>query len=205
MNPYSPYDYLAFVLPGGAVLFTAIYGWFGWPWKEPGATALVGLAAASFVIGNLLAAIGNWMEPLLTGKLPGKRPNGLWGQFAKRDRHPGEEAALLTEFLQRYGQKVTLEQGYRRAQTELRGLGKADTLDTATSRIGFYRGMASGMLVSVIIEALLAIRWHTHLPVALWVPLMSFSLLLFAYRYRHFWRLYGDYVIRDFRLLPPRN
>src|SRR5438309_9158796 len=117
MNQYSPYDYLAFVLPGGLVLFTAVYGWYGWPWKEPGATALVGLLAASFVVGNALSGLANFIEPMLLGSRPGKRPDGLWGQFAKGDRHEGEQQEFLGELQSRYGAKVPVERGYRQAQS----------------------------------------------------------------------------------------
>ena len=204
MNPYSAYDYLAFVLPGGTVLMTAIYGWYGWPWKEPGASALVGLLAASFVIGNALAGLGNFLEPAILFDRPGKRPDGLWGQFALGDRYDGQKDDFLATLRTRYGSAVSLEAGYRLAVSEVRQQGKGDVLDTITSRIGFYRGMVMGMLTAIGIEAGLAIEWHTQLPPRLWIPILGSTMVLFAYRYRHFWRLYGDYVIRGFRLLPPK-
>ena len=103
MGPFTLYEYLTFIVPGGSVLFVAIYGWYGWPWHDPGATALIGIIAAGFVVGNLLSAIGTWLEPLLTGGHPGGRPNGLWGQFGAGDKYSGRQSEFGKLFQERYG------------------------------------------------------------------------------------------------------
>jgi hypothetical protein len=205
VNPYSVYDYLTFILPGGMLLFVSGYGWFGWPWHEPGATALVGLIAAAFVIGNALAACATWIEPVFLGRRPGSRPDGLWGQFGERDRYAGRRDEIAGVFKNRY--KEDLPAAYRLAQTELRDLGKAIDLDRLNSQIGFYRGMAVASAVSFAIEVAYVVFWHSHLPTALWLGVFAILTCLFTYRFQRFWKWFGDYVIRAVMILerPPSN
>ena len=195
MGPYTVYDYLTFILPGSMVLFTAVYGWFGWPWHEPGATALVGLLAAAFIVGNALAAIGTWIEPLLLGSAPGGVPNGLWGQFAAGDRYEGQRARIQNVFEARY-HEPDLAKSYRLAQAELRTLGKADDLSRISSQLGFYRGMAVASVVCFLVEVAYVCVWSSHLPTALWLSIFGILTALSIYRFRRFWRWFGDYVIR---------
>lgn len=194
MGPYTFYDYLTFILPGGTLLFTAVYAWFGWPWSEPGATALVGLLAATFVIGNAISGVATWVEPVFIGQWPGSKPDGLWGQFASGDRYGGRQNEIAATLKKRYGQD-DLTTNYRLAQTELRTT-SVDDLTRLNSQIGFYRGMAIACLGSLVLELALYVWWHTHLPVVLWSIIFAVAALLFIYRYRRFWRWYGDYVIR---------
>ena len=42
---------------------------------------------------------------------------------------------------------------------------------------------------------------HDALPVVPWTIIFIGAAVLFAYRYRRFWRRFGDYVIRGFRTL----
>ena len=194
MIPYSIYDYLSFIIPGGMILFTAVYGWFGWPWHEPGGTALVGIVAAAFVIGNAVAALASWVEPIFLGSIPGTRPDGLWGQFAKGDRYEDRRSEVEAVFRRRYDDN--LDHSYRLAQVDLRNLGKSGDLDRINSQIGFYRGMAVASGVSLLIEVTYVTAWHSHLPSALWMAIFAVLSLLSIYRYRRFWRYFGDYVIR---------
>ena len=194
MNPYSVYDYLTFIMPGTSVLFVAFYGWFGWPWAQPGASVLVGIIAAGFIAGNAVSALATWLEPMLLGGRPGSHTDGLWGQFAAGDRYADRKDEIEAVFKTRYG--CSLNAAYRQAQTELRDLGKADGLDRINQQLGFYRGMAVAAVCSLIIEIVLDLAWHTHLPPGLWIPIFLVTTWLFAYRFRRFWRWYGDYVIR---------
>lgn len=204
MGPYSIYEYLTFILPGASMLFVSFFGWLGWHWKEPGGTALVGIIAASFIAGNALSAFATWLEPLLLGGRPGSIPNGLWGQFAPGDRYAGRRDELLLVLRERYGE-VSLEDGYALARTEVRASAEGGGLEKLNQQIGFYRGMTVAAVVGLLIEVAFAAGWHTHLPPGLWIPVLGASVVLFSYRYRRFWRWYGDYVLRVVRLLPPRN
>src|SRR6266545_8309707 len=103
MWPPSIYDSLSFVLPGGTVLFTSVYGWNGWPYPEPGATAAIGILAAAFVVGHLNAALAAFLEPLAWRHRPGQRMSSTWGLFgpggvytaAEQDTVEAEMAAKL--------------------------------------------------------------------------------------------------------------
>ncbi|MHB1973169.1 MAG: hypothetical protein ACYCR4_02630 [Acidimicrobiales bacterium] len=201
MIPYSIYDYLTFIFPGLTVLFASSYGWFGWPWHEPGGATLVGIIAAGFIVGNVVTAAGSWLEPSFLGHLPGTTPDVLWGQFAKGDRHEGEKVAFEAVVKRRYGEGISLTAGYRLAQRELRNSNAGDDLKMLTQQIGFYRGMTVASLIALLIEAALASGWHTHLFPGIWLPVFATSTALFAYRFRRFWRWYGDTVLRGLQLL----
>jgi len=71
-----------------------------------------------------------------------------------------------------------------------------DDLDRINSQIGFYRGMAVASAIAFITECVYVIVWHSHLPTALWLAIFGILTVLSAYRFRRFWRWFGDYVIR---------
>ena len=202
MGPYSAYEYLTFVMPGATVLFVAIYGWFGWPWKEPGGTLLVGILAACFLVGNALSAIATWLEPTLLGRRPGSAPDGLWGQFGRRDRHHGDQNTYQDLFRERYGSEIDMRRGYSLARTEVSRSVEGAGLERLNQQIGFYRGMTVACLVAFVLEGTLAAAWHSRLDPAIWMPTLAGGTVLFGYRFRRFWRWYGDYVLRVIRLLP---
>jgi len=207
MGPYSIYDYLTFIFPGATVLLVTEYGWFGWRWHDPGGTALVGILAAAFVVGNVIAGISTWIEPVFFHGRPGSNPDGLWGQFGRNDRHASQRDAIEALFHARYGSN-NLANGYALARTEVRNSAlHGEGLKTLNQQIGFYRGMTVAALAAAILEIAFAIGWHTHLFPGVWIPVLLGSFLVFLYRYRRFWRWYGDYVIRVIQLLqaaPPR-
>jgi hypothetical protein len=91
---------------------------------------------------------------------------------------------------------------YNLAYTELQQAGKDHQLKVMNQQIGFYRNMSFACLLAAGMVAYLAIGGHTHLP---WLPWAAFFLVtaaLFAYRYRRFWRNFGDNVVRGIRALP---
>jgi hypothetical protein len=203
MGPFSLYEYLSYILPGSTVLFVAAYGWYGWPYKEPGATALLGLIAASFIIGTAVHTVGTYLvEPVILGSRPGARPDSLWGQFGQDDRHYGEQEAFEALFRDRYGADTSLAAGFALARTEVqKSPGSGDGLDTLNQQIGFSRGMATGCLTGLAIECVLAGFGRTHLLPGLWIPTLAVTTWLFAYRLRRFWRWYGDYVLRSIKVI----
>jgi hypothetical protein len=71
MDRYSAYEFLAYLLPGGVVVFASWIGLQGWPTTEPGATSLVFLLAGSFFVGQAVAAVASLLEPVLWGHPPG--------------------------------------------------------------------------------------------------------------------------------------
>ena len=202
MGPYSAYEYLTFILPGATVLFVSVYGWFGWPWKEPGASVLVGLVAACFLVGNAVSALATWLQPALLGDRPGSVANSLWGQFGEGEPSAGQQQRIEEMLRARYGD-VSLQEGYGLARTEVAASPQGSALDRLNQQIGFYRGMTISCVIALAIEVVLAIGWHTHLPPGLWLPIFAGTSLMFGYRFRRFWRWYADYVLRTTRLLPP--
>ena len=136
----SLYDHLAFVVPGATILFVAIYGYAGWPWDEPGAAGALGLVVASFVVGYVNAAIGNWVEPSFLGGRPGGRSDPLWGTLSGASHYDQAEKDAAERLLRnRYGD-VPLHLGYRLAYTELQQRGKDGALQLMNQHLGFTRG-----------------------------------------------------------------
>lgn len=202
MWPPSIYDSLSFVLPGGTVLFTTVYGWNGWPYPEPGATAAIGLLAAAFVVGHLNAALAAFLELLAWRHRPGQPMSSTWGLFgpggvytaAEQDAIKAEMAAKL-ERQERF--QVLFNLGY----TTLQHAGKDEQLKIFNQQLGFYRNMSTATAVSAVATCAYAIAGRDWLPAAIWAPIYVVATLLFAYRYRRFWRRFADAVIRGIRTL----
>jgi hypothetical protein len=206
VTPYSPYRWLAFVIPGGVILFAFFYGWNGWPFPEPGATALVGILAAAFAVGAANAGAANWVEPVLWLHRPGSGQDPSWGLFGTGCPYEERERAVIeAELRSRYGAEASFRTGYNLAYTELQHGGKADRLNQLNEEIGFYRNMTTACIASAVVIGVYTIVWDRRaLPPVLWIPLFVAMAILFGYRYRRFWRRFGDYVIRGFRTLPGR-
>lgn len=192
----SLYDYLAFVIPGATILFVAVYGYYGWPWGSPGTTATLGLIAGSFVVGYVNAALGNWIEPLLLGNRPGGRADPLWGTLGASSHYNETQKSDYSKRLQdRYG-TTTDRAGYSLAYTELQQRNLDGRLQLMNQHIGFTRGMATACATALLIDAGLAATSGSHLPLALWAPVLTLSAAAFVARYRRFWRRFGDNVLR---------
>jgi hypothetical protein len=203
VNPFSAYEWLSFLIPGGVFLFAAFYGWKGWPYPEPGAAVLTGILAASFAVGHAVAAVASWLEPVIWLHLPGTRQNPEWGMFGSGGTYDDAERVLVVADLRvRYGD-VDFRTGYNLAYTELRQAGNDAALAIVNQQIGFYRNMSMSAAAGTLIVVGYWAVGRDALPVA-WALFLGTAAILFAYRYRRFWRRFGDEVIRGFRTLPPR-
>jgi hypothetical protein len=201
MSGYRPYDFLSFVLPGGTLLFFAFYGWFGWPWPEPGGVALVGILAAAFIAGHAIAGISSWLEPLAWGRRPGAAPDPEWGMFSGSSVYSKNDKQVIEGELQsRYGD-VDFRTGYNLAYSEVDKAGYGPMLETLNERIGFYRNMTTAAIFGCLIVVGYNIEGRHALPTRWWLPIATVGGFLFFGRYRRFWRRFGDRVIRAFRLI----
>lgn len=205
MTPtYAAYEFLSLVIPGGLLLAAAVYGWDGWRYDEPGATALVGILAASYVVGQANAAIANLLEPVLWLRRPGSRQDPTWGMFGPKGTYSEQDREhILGQLRARYGD-VDFPRGYNLAYTELYQLGKDEQLKLANQSIGFLRNMTCACVIATCLVGAYAAAGREALPAAIWIPIGVAASVLFAYRYRRFWRRFGDYVIRGFSVLPAR-
>jgi hypothetical protein len=199
------YDYVSFVVPGALILFTAVYGYDGWTRAEPGATGMIGLLAAAFVVGHVNAVAGNWLEPIFLGGRPGAPTDRLWGTLGSHSQYSAADRAIFETMLTaRYG-PVELAMAFRLGQTELQQTGHDGPLKLALQHLGFYRGMVSASLIAVVIDVGLAIGSGTELPLLLWTPVMAVVGAACVVRYRRFWRQFGDHLLRGVASLPPRK
>ena len=192
----SLYDYLAFVVPGATILFVAVYGYDGWPRGEPGGAGTLGLVAASFVVGYINAAIGNWLEPVLLGGRPGAWPSSLWGTLRGPSRYDEADRAVIERALMNRYPGVSPEVAFRLAYTELQQSGRDGPLKLMNQHLGFTRGMATASLVGLTLNVGFALTAGTRLPILIWGPVLALGAFAFIARYRRFWRHFGDHVLR---------
>ena len=197
MEQLTLYDYLTFVLPGGVVIAAVTIGYRGWPWARPDAASLVLLTAAAFVVGYAVSAVANVFEPLFLGSLPGSHPDQLWGTLAGSSRLTEAEKALYRETLHtRYGVVLDDAACYRRGVAELRQKQLVPMLATINQHLGFARGMAIASALSTISLVVCAGLGHHHVTLAFWVPVGAVATALFVFRFRRFWRWFGESVLR---------
>lgn len=200
MDRFSPYEYLGFVVPGGLVCVVAFYGAYGWPYDEPGATYLVGILAAAFVVGHLVAGLANFVAPVLWGRWPWDEPRSHDGAFDRNQYlHGYDKSKVLAVFEERVGPRPDLDRAFKAAAKRMHAGARAKRLDIFNQQIGFYRNTATACLISLalIIVFELAEPTARNLPAPLWAPVFAVSTAVFARRYRRFWRLYGREVWLD--------
>jgi hypothetical protein len=204
--PFSPYEYFSYFFPGVTVFGAFWLSTLGFPSKEPGAAAALAVVGIAFVAGHVVAAIAAWFEPVLWGHMPGGRPDPQWGMFGRRGTYVEADRASITEDLgARYGSKP-FGVAYNLAYTELQQAGKDAQLKVMNQQIGFYLNMAFASALAGMIIATESIGGSGFVPALPWVPFFGLAAWMFIYRYRRFWRYFGDNVIRGFRgLLPTRN
>jgi hypothetical protein len=203
MDRFSPYEYLAYLLPGGVVVFAAWIAVAGWPASEPGATGLVVLLSAAFVVGHGIASVASWLEPLAWGHLPGQRANPLWGLFGHRGRYPDDERkAIEADFQSRIrSQSASFEILYGLGYTKLQQLKLDAHLQVLNQQIGFSRNTATACIVAVAVHGVYLAMGEAVLPAWPWLLLYTAGLVLFTARYRRFWVHFADAVVRGVRLL----
>lgn len=150
------------------------------------------------MVGHVLAAFANWLEPVWWGQRPGGVVATTQGLFGRRGLYNSREEkeiedAVVRAFPQLDGTQNRFRAAYTRAQTGPLG-GK---IQTFVDQIGFYRSMATSTALGVPIVAAYCLSSRDHLPCALWIPALGIATLAFVLRYRRFWIRTGDYIVRD--------
>lgn len=200
MERFSAYEYLGFVVPGGLVCVVAFYGGYGWPYDEPGATYLVGIVAAAFVVGHLVAGLANLVCGLAWRRLPWHEPDSYEGAFKKGQYLEGRtEADVLATFKERVGDHRDLNRSFKAAAKIMHVEGRANRLDVFNQQIGFYRNTATACGICLLLVVGYEVQAATiaPLPAPIWAPVFIVSVLVFTRRYRRFWKLYGREVWLD--------
>jgi hypothetical protein len=203
MDRYSAYEFLAYLLPGGAVIFAAWVGAEGWPSAEPGPTGLIFILAASFFVGQAVAAMASWLEPVLWGHQPYTPRDPTWGLFGEGRRYEdAERDDLLTELRSHVGSgDADFAGAYRLGYTRLQQAGHDGHLRVLNQQIAFHRNSALSMLSAAVIHVGLLLAGQASSP-SWWAALYCAAAIIFAGRYRRFYVEFGDNVIRGIRLLP---
>lgn len=199
MNLYSAYEYLSFILPGAVLLFASFFGYNGWHWKEPGGTALVGILAACYLVGQANAAIAQYGQPLLWGRRPSNKAQSDWGMFGPHGTFPTADRPDIEATLGRvYGHRP-FQQTFAEALADMRRTGNDKFIDLLNAQIGLYRNLTSATLLSTIIVTYYNLSSRRNLPALPWIPIFVVVTILFANRYRHFWRRFGAHVVNMVR------
>lgn len=197
IDKLSTYDIMAIVLPGLLVVVVGFYGWFGWPYPEPGAAYLAGMVAASFLAGHLVAGLSRLLQPWLFCRLSAVPSS--WGLVG--DPRLGEPD--LTQLLRGLGEDTTalddeskrrrrLEVALARVRSDNRSNGH---LQAMNSQIGFHRNASAGCAVSAIIVIAYSALGRAHLPGVLGATVLLVAAILLAIGLRHYWVLYGEELI----------
>lgn len=93
----------------------------------------------------------------------------------------------------RYGSKP-FRIAYNLAFTELHQAGKDAQLKVMNQQIGFYRNMAFASALAGVSIAGESVHGSSLVPAVPWVPFFGLTTWMFIYRYRRFWRYFGDNV-----------
>lgn len=203
MDRFSPYEYLAFLLPGGLLTMAAWIAMGGSVLPDPGAGLLAILLGVAFVIGHAVASIASWLEPVAWGHRPGQRPDPLWGAFGEGRRYTeADRPRLEGEFRDRFGVPDGLPTLYALGYTRLQQLKLDGHLQVLNQQIGFYRNTAAACLLAAGLHLCVRIREIGSNDVLL-LAAYAAGLALFTARYRRFWTYFSDAVIRGVRLIEP--
>lgn len=197
-QPFTLYDYLSFVLPGGLVTATALWGWCHCPTEDPGAAVAVGLVAIAFVVGHVVAAFANVVvQPVLFLQWPGTRTSSTAGVFGRFGRYDAtEERRIRNFFAARYGDVISFQSAFNLAYTELRNRGQDKGLNTINEQIGFYRNMSAASVVAILLILGYEFTDRPGFELWPWLAILTVGAVAFAYRFRRMWASFGDYVIR---------
>jgi hypothetical protein len=198
MDKLDIYQYISFILPGGLVLATVLYGFEVVPTNvSPSATVLILLTAAAFVVGHLNVAVANFLQPLVWGKRPGSWPPSTAGLFGKRGRYDeAQQQRIEKKFEQLFPDASSIQQRFNIGYTLLRQEQLDGQLQILNPQIGFYRNMATAAVLSLGILIAASATGHDHLNPRIWIPLNLVALLLLVSRFRRFWTRFGDEVVR---------
>jgi len=203
VDRFTPYEYLAFLLPGGTVVWTLALA-LGQN-VDLGAGEFAVVLGLAFVVGHALAAVASWGEPIFWGDMPGGRTDPLWGVFGRNgpideERRPAIEHAIQARLKSVDGFPRLHRLGY----TRLQQLGLDGHLQVLNQQIGFYRNMVVALVVAAAVQIgsflVLSIAPTYSLPAV--VVVEAGGALLFIYRYKRFWAYFGAAVLDGILALP---
>lgn len=205
MDNLTLYDYLGFVIPGGLVVATVAYGFQLAPIDAaPSAPGLTMLTAAAFIVGHVNAALANYLQPVAWWQRPGQRLGSSVGLFGRRGLYDAQQQADIEQhFATRFPNARDFQQQFNLGYTTLRQKGLDKAAQIMNQQIGFYRNMAAGVLVSLVVLIAATVRGHDILRLWLWVPLAVAAEALFVFRFRRFWARFGNEIVRGVQALPP--
>ncbi|WP_147312153.1 hypothetical protein [Thermomonospora umbrina] len=198
MDKFNIYEYISFILPGGLIIAVVLYGFEIVPTNaSPSATVLIMLTAAAFVVGHLNVAVANFLQPLAWGARPGSWPSSTAGVFGNRGRYDDARKQKVEDhFAQLFPDAADFQQRFNIAYTLLRQEQLDGHLQTLNHQIGFYRNMATAVVMSIGSLVAASRSGHHRLDLLLWLPLGLIALFLLVSRFRRFWARFGDEVIR---------
>lgn len=201
MDKLDVYQYISSILPGGLVLAAVLYGFEVVPAKaSPSATVLILLTAVAFTVGHLNVAVATFIQPLAWGHWPGKWLSSTAGLFGKRGRYDEVQQQIIEKQFERLFPDVRdFQQRFNVGYTLLRQEQLDGHLQTLNAQIGFYRNMATAVVVSIGVVIAATVAGHDRLDLRTWAPLFSVALLLLTSRFRRFWVRFGDEVVRGVR------
>jgi hypothetical protein len=196
---FSLYDFVTYIFTGAALIAGVVWAVAGVP-AEPGATALLGLAVASYIAGHLAQALGVLWEAKWW-KAKGGWPSDVRMTPGKKGCYQPELRDLIVRGLEmgRGGEIEKLEPKhlFALARAELRTRNDDVRAELLNALYAFSRGLAT---VSFVLTVTFVVVWlvtgeERLVPAAIVAAVAS---ALFLYRFNRFGFYFADQVWRDY-------
>ncbi|MHB8394343.1 MAG: hypothetical protein ACYDC5_07555 [Candidatus Dormibacteria bacterium] len=195
MPPYTIYNYLGSILPGAAIIAAALGGWLGIPRTEPGGSLVVGLIAASFVVGQLNSAVGVLLYPMLWAQKPGTKVssvNGLCQRFGAADY-----ATMLSALKSRlHLDNLSDDSVFSVLYSKLLQTPLSTMLATLNQEIAFYRNMFSATIIASLILLAAFLSGRRFVDLEVWLPILAICAVILGAQARRFWVHFGAHVLQ---------
>jgi hypothetical protein len=123
------------------------------------------------VIGHVNASAARWLAPLAFRTRPGGMPPATWRLFGPHG-YQGEEADHVYECFDRSG-PGSASSVSTRSRTRLQQLELDGPLRSLNVQLGFYRNMATALLLATLVVVGWTLVGRNHLPWLAWTGLGS--------------------------------
>lgn len=202
---FSVYDFFGYVLAGGVLLAGTYWAFARLP-EEPGASAVLGIVALSYMAGHAVQAVATVWEGAVWKRTGMPSANRM--SDASTETSTAYEAALQALIRERV-EHITGKAGlsaqtmFAIARAELRRRSSDSRAELMNTMYGLCRGVATamGLLVPVLVAAAFSTGDWKRLAIA--IAVATASAALFARRAHRYSYRFADQVWHDFAALSP--
>lgn len=207
LSVFGLYDFVSLVFTGAALLAGVWWAAAGVP-GEPGASTVIALMAASFVLGHAVQAVGTLWEGRYW-KLRGGWPSDARIKPGSTRAYDAAFRSVISDALaSRHGDAVRQLQStdlFGMARADLRADGADGRAELMNALYGMSRGFATTALMLI---GVFVVKWIDTGDAMPWGAAAGCALLagaLFLYRVERFGYFFADQVWRDVAALAGRR